>query len=191
MPLRPSCVRAYSAMALGAGLLAMLAAGCFSSVPGPPPFPRPSTAHTLTPSADTYIASDFPNTNFGTLDSMNSRRESWDTLRAALIAFDHTAIIRETTAGRLDSAFLELRIQHVTRGPSGGHALLLNRVLVPWTERAATFRCGIDRDLTNPAPDCSGNEWPGPAEAIYSVATDSVLADTARRWIRLRVTADV
>ena len=144
---RPTAVHALTLGFLAATLACHAdAAGPSPGAPEGPAFTVVSGPDTLAPSADTYIASDVPNKNYGTVDSMESRSYSDGNKHAILIAFDQSAIASAVGTGTLDSAFLELPVRHVAYWPSGGGVLWLNRMLQSWTETGATAVCAIDNN---------------------------------------------
>jgi hypothetical protein len=191
---RPTAVHGLTFAFLAATLACHAdAAGPSPGTPEGPAFTVVSGPDTLAPSADTYIASDVPNKNYGAIDSMESRSYSDGNKHAILIAFDQTAIASAVGSGTLDSAFLELPVRHVANWPSGGGVLWLNRMLQDWTETGATAACAIDNNTGNNTPDCPSTAWdPDLHNRMITTPTDSArIYNSTTGWTRLRVTPDV
>jgi RHS repeat-associated protein len=143
---------------------------------------------TLNVLRDTSVKASTPNTNFGTLATLDNNR--------ALIQFDQTAL--SSAVGPTDfvvSAQLQVTTAYnpARRIPQTTEAYRLTQ---SWTEPGATYNCAVDSNTSNSTADCSGatawsmgaspNPWATPSTAITVVP--GLLSGAV---VRYDVTADV
>jgi hypothetical protein len=65
-----------------------------------------------------------------------------------------------------------------------------HRISHDWQETAATWNCAVDTNLSNSAPDCEDDEWPGGFYDEY-VSASLLHQNSQLGWKSFNVTADV
>ncbi|HXO42738.1 MAG TPA: DNRLRE domain-containing protein [Thermoanaerobaculia bacterium] len=141
---------------------------------------------TLQATADAAIKHGSPSQNFGAQKTLVLKEGGG----RVLVRFDPAAIAAAVGGGSLASAQLQLYIgaNAANWGPTG-RTVDAYRVDADWVERAATWSCADDTDLTNAVPDCA-TPWNG--GTIEDDASDTVvLTNASAGWIQFDVTADV
>lgn len=163
------------------------------SAPPPPTF-AVGRADTLFPTADTYIASETPDLNRGTADSLEVRAFTSGHLHTGFLAFDQAAIAARVGTGTVDSAKLELSIRLVANWPTSGSRLLLYVITKPqnrWTETGATWNCPIDVQPQNAVLDCPGGVWDTAGFGVQTPTAQPTIKNSTTGTLKLTVTTDV
>src|ERR1700720_156437 len=141
---------------------------------------------TLQATADAAIKHGSPSQNFGAQKTLVLKEGGG----RVLVRFDPAASAAAVGGASLASAQLQLYIgaNAANWGPTG-RTVDAYRVDADWVERAATWSCADDTDLTNAVPDCA-TPWNG--GTIEDDASDTVvLTNASAGWIQFDVTADV
>ncbi len=146
--------------------------------------PAAAVIVTLSPSADSYIATNHQ--NHGTETFLRVRNNN---NHRALVRFADADILSSVMGGVLNSATLELFIEDNNGLWGSGREVDVHALLEDWTESGVTFFCPDDTDTSNSTADCPV-QWGG--GNFNATATDSYLqTGSLTGTIQLDVTADV
>jgi subtilisin family serine protease len=149
-----------------------------------------SSSISLNPTRDSYLSVGFPNTNFGSADTLMVGKLTPSTQRT-VIAFDSAAIRNAVGTDSLVSVVLKLTITRNggSWGPSGRH-MSIHRLIEDWTEAGVTRNCRIDTNSQNNQPDCPSAAWS--SSSFVATATDSLLITNATLGVlSFSVTSDI